>query len=81
MRGSRKFCQRGHTQFLQVGSFVDFQGIRTSIAKKPCDIFFLFFFFFLGGGGGGWGGVWTSCSPSGSAHVIILITMQMLFPN
>ena len=36
----------------------DFQGIRTSIAKKP-----YIFVIFSGGG------VWTPCPPSGSAYV------------
>ena len=35
MRGSRKFCQRVSNIECWLGSFVIFQGIRTSIAKKP----------------------------------------------
>ena len=62
MRGSRKFYQRGSNsdKFL-LGSFVIFQGIRTSIAKKP----YIFRFFW---------GVQTPCPPpSGSAHGVASI--------
>ena len=43
-----------------LGSFWEFQGIRSSIAKK----FYVFVIFQVGGGGGGGG----DCPPSGSAH-------------
>ena len=47
-----------------LGGFVIFQGIRTSIAKKP----YIFVIFFRGGGSG----PLYPPTPSGSAHVPLL---------
>ena len=49
-----------------LGSFAIFQGMRTSIAKKP----YIFLIFQRGGGGGGGGGSDLLSFPSGSAHVL-----------
>ena len=54
-------CVAMMTQHCWLSSIVTFQGILTSIAKKP----YISYDFFSGGGGGG---VWSPCPPSGSAH-------------
>ena len=56
-----------------LGSFVKFQGIRTSINKKSYSLVIFFFFFFFLGGGGGLDPVPSSGSAHGIMHLSTLL--------